>query len=69
MNPLENWLQQRSFHHSPFPPERLRAERTESVSVCVPARETAGTIGPIVQTLLELKDWGTIDQVVVVDAG
>jgi glucosyl-3-phosphoglycerate synthase len=69
MNPVESWLQKRSFHHSAFPPERLRAQRTESVSVCVPARETAGTIGPIVQTLLELKDWGTIDQVVVVDAG
>jgi glucosyl-3-phosphoglycerate synthase len=63
------WLRERSFHHSEFPPERLAAERTGSVSVCLPAREEAGTIKGIVETLIELRGRGVIDQVVVVDAG
>ena len=59
----------RSFHHSAFPPERLAAERTSSVSVCIPARETAATIAPVVETLVGLRERGVVDQVVVVDAG
>ena len=63
------WLRERSFHHSEFPPERLAAERTTSVSVCLPAREEAGTIKGIVETLVDLRGRGVVDQVVVVDAG
>jgi glucosyl-3-phosphoglycerate synthase len=63
----EAWLRERSFHHSDFPPERLAAERTGSVSVCVPAREEAKTIGTIVRDLVGLRERGVIDQVVVVD--
>lgn len=58
----------RTFHHSEFPPQRLAAERTRSASVCVPARETAQTIGPVVDALVSLRERGVIDQVVVVDA-
>jgi glucosyl-3-phosphoglycerate synthase len=58
----------RSFHHSDFPADRLRAERTESISVCVPAREEATTIAGVVEPLLSLRERGVIDQVVVVDA-
>lgn len=58
----------RSFHHSEFPADRLRAERTESVSVCVPAREEAATIAGVVAVLVALRDAGVVDQVVVVDA-
>jgi glucosyl-3-phosphoglycerate synthase len=65
---FEAWLRERSFHHSRFPAERLAAERTASVSVCVPAREEAGTIGPITRDLVALRERGVIDQVVVVDA-
>ena len=36
--------QLRSFHHSAFPFERVRAERNGTISVCVPARECAETI-------------------------
>ena len=64
---VQAWLRQRSFHHSEFPAERLAAERTASVSVCIPAREEAGTIGPIVRDLVGLRERGVIDQVVVVD--
>ena len=60
--------QLRSFHHSEFPPERVRAERDGTISVCVPARECAETIVPIVETLVALREQGAIDQVAVVDA-
>jgi glucosyl-3-phosphoglycerate synthase len=49
----------RSHHHRDFP----AAGRAEGVSVVLPAREVAATIGPIVETCLSLAE-----QVVVVDA-
>ncbi|HEV7460843.1 MAG TPA: glucosyl-3-phosphoglycerate synthase [Solirubrobacteraceae bacterium] len=61
--------QLRSFDHSAFPPERVRAEREGTISVCVPARECAETIEPIVRTLIELRDRDVVDQVTVLDAG
>jgi len=57
----------RSFHHTEFPADRLRAERAQTVSVCVPAREEAATIAGIVRPLVALRDAGVIDQVVVLD--
>ncbi|MGI8730960.1 MAG: glucosyl-3-phosphoglycerate synthase [Solirubrobacteraceae bacterium] len=59
----------RSFHHSQFPADRLRAEREQTISVCVPAREEAATIAGVVAPLIELREAGVIDQVLVVDAG
>jgi glucosyl-3-phosphoglycerate synthase len=38
------------------------------VSVCLPSRETAGTVGAIVEALLTLCEAGVIDQVAVIDA-
>jgi glucosyl-3-phosphoglycerate synthase len=64
----ESWLRERSFHHSQFPAERLARERTATVSVCVPAREEAATIGSITRDLVDLRERGVIDQVVVMDA-
>lgn len=59
----------RTFHHSRFTPELIAAERGEtSISVCVPARDEAETIGPIVEQLVRLRDTGVVDEVVVVDA-
>jgi glucosyl-3-phosphoglycerate synthase len=58
----------RSFHHSDFPADRLRAQRTETISVCVPAREEAATIAGVLAPLLALRERGVVDQVVVVDA-
>jgi glucosyl-3-phosphoglycerate synthase len=63
-----DWLRERSYHHTEFPVERLLAERTGTVSVCLPAREEAGTIKGIVETLAELRGRGLLDQVVVIDA-
>jgi len=64
----ESWAKARSFHHSLYPPERIAAERTQSVSVCLPARECAGTVAEIVGALVELRELGAIDEIVVVDA-
>jgi glucosyl-3-phosphoglycerate synthase len=58
----------RSFHHSEFAADRLRAARTQTISVCVPAREEAATIAGVVAPLIELREAGVVDQVVVVDA-
>ena len=67
MSAAAEWAERRSFHHSEFPPERIASERRESVSVCVPARDEAGTIGPIVEALMGLKEHGAVDDVTVVD--
>jgi glucosyl-3-phosphoglycerate synthase len=64
----ERWAKARSYHHSRYPPERIAAEREHSVSVCLPARECAETVGEIVGALLQLREIGAIDEVVVVDA-
>jgi glucosyl-3-phosphoglycerate synthase len=64
----ERWAKARSFHHSLYPAQRIAAERRRSVSVCLPARECAGTVGEIVRTLVGLREAGAIDEVVVVDA-
>ncbi|MDQ6744555.1 MAG: glucosyl-3-phosphoglycerate synthase [Actinomycetota bacterium] len=57
----------RSFHHSRFPAELLAAGREATVSVCLPARNEARTIIPILQQLLPLRELGVVDQVVVLD--
>lgn len=62
------WARERTFHHSRYPAERIARERTESVSVCLPAKECAGTVGRIVGELTRLREVGAVDEVVVVDA-
>ncbi len=64
----ERWAKARTFHHSRYSARRIAAEREHSVSVCLPARECAGTIAAIVGELLELRALGVLDEVVVVDA-
>lgn len=66
--PAEEWAKARTFHHSRYPATRIAAEREESVSVCLPARECASTVGEIVGTLERLREAGAIDEIVVVDA-
>jgi len=69
MTVAQDWSRRRSHHHSEFPAEAIRRRRRETISVCLPAREVATTIGPILDALLGLRDDGGVDQVVVVDAG
>ena len=64
----EDWAKRRTFHHSLYPAARIAAERVGSVSVCLPARECATTIGGIVSALSDLRRAGAIDEIVVVDA-
>jgi glucosyl-3-phosphoglycerate synthase len=68
---VREWFEQRSFHHRDFcslaspgrPDSRL------SSTLILPARNVAGTIGPILETVARLNESsGLIDQVVVVDA-
>jgi glucosyl-3-phosphoglycerate synthase len=70
-DPSNERAKPRSFHHSSYSPALIAAERAErglGVSVCLPARECAETVGEIVHALLELREAGAIDEIVVVDA-
>jgi glucosyl-3-phosphoglycerate synthase len=62
-----SWHASHTFAHAQFPAARLAAERESTVSVCLPARDEARTIGAIVACLMELRELGVVDQVVVVD--
>jgi glucosyl-3-phosphoglycerate synthase len=55
-----------SFHHSDFPVDLLLQRKRESITVVLPAREVADTIGPIVEQLRALDP--LIDQILVIDA-
>lgn len=56
----------RSFEHAEFPLELLLERKRQSLSVVLPARQVADTVGPIVERILSLD--GLVDQVLVVDA-
>jgi glucosyl-3-phosphoglycerate synthase len=56
----------RSFHHSQFALERLLEQKRETVTVVLPAREVAETVGVIVERVQALSP--LIDQILVVDA-
>jgi glucosyl-3-phosphoglycerate synthase len=61
----------RTFHHSAFTAERIAAERAHrglTVSVCLPARECAGTVAEIVAALSAMREGGVLDRIIVVDA-
>ncbi len=62
-----SWEATRTFDHRRFPAARLAAQRGESVSVCLPARNEERTIAAIIESLLPLIGAGVIDQLVVVD--
>jgi glucosyl-3-phosphoglycerate synthase len=64
----ERWAKARTFHHSLYPAARIAAQREHSVSVCLPGRECAATVGEIVRALMGLVELGAIDEVLVVDA-
>ncbi len=71
LSAAERWAEARSYRHSSYPAPRIAAERAErglGVSVCLPARECAATVGRIVDVLVQLREAGAIDGIVVVDA-
>lgn len=59
----------RAHHHGEFPVERLLASKgSTTVSVCLPARDEAATVGGIVARLrAELVDRGVVDELLVLD--
>lgn len=57
-----------TFEHTDFPVTDLVSGRTDSVTVVIPTRETAGTIAHTVAELGVLADLGLVDQILVVDA-
>jgi glucosyl-3-phosphoglycerate synthase len=61
------WHATHSFAHEDYAVGGLAAGRTQTVSVCLPARNEAATVGPILRELVPLIDAGVIDQIVVVD--
>ncbi|MGA2469481.1 MAG: glucosyl-3-phosphoglycerate synthase [Solirubrobacteraceae bacterium] len=60
------WQQARSVHHSRYDLATLRG-REQSVSVCLPARNCAATVGAIVEALVSLRDADLLEQIVVID--
>lgn len=62
-----SWHRRHTFAHQEFPAARVAAEREASVSICLPARNEARTIGAILEQLLPLRALGVVDQVLVVD--
>jgi glucosyl-3-phosphoglycerate synthase len=63
----QSWHATNTFAHGRFPAERLARGRTSTVSVCLPARDEAATIGSILAELVPLAELGVIDQIAVVD--
>jgi glucosyl-3-phosphoglycerate synthase len=63
----QRWQDTHTFSHRDFPPQRLAGLPRPSVSVCLPARDEARTIGRIVGALVPLRERGIIDQLAVVD--
>jgi len=68
------WFGKRTFHYQQFEPARLRAAKERlglTVSVCLPTRDEAATVGTIVKALRKslLERSRLIDEIVVMDAG
>ncbi len=66
---VADWLARRTYAAGDFPLERLLAAKgATSVSVVLPAREVAVTIGPTLAALRPLHDAGLLDELLVIDA-
>jgi len=66
---VADWLARRTYDAGDFPLERLLAAKgAATVSVVLPAREVAETIGPILAQLAPLREAGLLDELLVVDA-
>jgi glucosyl-3-phosphoglycerate synthase len=65
---VDSWTERRGFSAAAFDARALAERKTDSVSVVLPCREVAATIGPILAALRPLEDIGLIDEVLVVDA-
>jgi len=66
------WFRSRSFHHRQFGSARelgrLKRERGLGVTLILPTRDVADTIGPVLEEVASLRRAGLVDQVLVIDA-
>lgn len=63
------WAARRTYASVRFPAERLAALKGgTSVSVVIPAKSLATTIGGVVAPCVELRERGIVDEVIVIDA-
>lgn len=67
LDAARTWARRATLDHADWPVARVAAERERTVSVVLPARDEAATIGANLDALLPLREAGAIDQVVVVD--
>jgi glycosyltransferase involved in cell wall biosynthesis len=65
---LGDWRARRSFRTAEFSAEQLLARKTGTISVILPAREVASTVGEIVASVTALREVGLIDEILVIDA-
>ena len=65
---IASWVERRTYRSEDYDLQRVRAAKRHSVSFVLPARNVAGTIGTIIDTLHGFEAEGIIDEVVVVDA-
>jgi len=65
---LATWLERRTFAANVYGARELLGLKRDTVSVVLPARNVAATIGAVVAVVVELGELGLLDEVVVVDA-
>jgi glucosyl-3-phosphoglycerate synthase len=65
---LRTWLERRSYDGREFGLRDLLRAKRETVTILLPARNVAATIGRVLDTLMPLQRTGLVDELVVVDA-
>lgn len=65
---LRAWMRRRTYRGRDFTVEQLLRAKRERVSVVLPARNVAETIGRVLDRLRPLADAGLLDEILVVDA-
>lgn len=65
---LRTWLERRSYDGRAFRLGELLAAKRETITIVLPARNVAGTIGPVLAALVPLRRAGLVDELVVIDA-
>jgi glucosyl-3-phosphoglycerate synthase len=64
---LESWFSRRTYETGSTIADLL-AIKDQSLSLVLPTREVADTLGPLLEALTECRETGLIDEIVVVDA-
>jgi glucosyl-3-phosphoglycerate synthase len=65
---VDAWSERNTFTASDFDAADLASWKAETVTVVLPCRETAGTIGAILDAIAPLERLGLVDEVLVIDA-